>query len=339
MAREIDFTKTVVFTDIHYGMRNNSRDHNASCEQFIRWMIERAEEWGSRTCVFGGDWHHNRSAINVSTLNYSVSGLKLLNSYFKDVVFLIGNHDLFYRDKYEIHSIPYIREFPNIHLIETNTVMGDVAFVPWIVGDDWKLVPKIKAPYMFGHFELPRFKMNAMVEMPDHGLLNETHFQHQQQVFSGHFHKRQNRTKIWYTGNCFPHNYADAWDDDRGIMLWEPGRDPTFKAWPDAPKYRTLNLSRVLQDPEAYIDDKTYARITVDLDITYEEAHFMKETFEQQLNAREVNLQVAKADEQASIADGDINFESVDTIVISHLNSIESNTIDRQQLVKIYQSI
>jgi hypothetical protein len=41
---------------------------------------------------------------------------------------------------------------------------------------------------MFGHFELPKFKMNAMVEMPDHGLLNETHFANQTQVFTGHFH-------------------------------------------------------------------------------------------------------------------------------------------------------
>ena len=339
MAKDIDFSKTVYFTDLHYGLRNNSREHNTSCEQFIEWMIEQAEEWGSKNCIFGGDWHHNRSVINVSTLNYSVSGLKKLNDYFDNVFFLLGNHDLFYRDKYEIHSIPYIKEFPHIHLIETQQVFDGVSFVPWMVGDDWKSVPKIKAPYMFGHFELPKFKMNAMVEMPDHGLLNETHFANQQQVFTGHFHKRQNRGKVWYTGNCFPHDYSDAWDDNRGIMLWEPGKDPTFKAWPGAPKYRVAPLSKVLEDPEAVIDHLTYARIAVDLDISYEEANFLKELFERELNAREVNLQVAKVDAQGAIPEDGINFESVDTIVISHLQSIESNTIDRQQLIQIYQSI
>jgi hypothetical protein len=30
---------------------------------------------------------------------------------------------------------------------------------------------------MFGHFELPHFKMNAMVEMPDHGELKVENFQ------------------------------------------------------------------------------------------------------------------------------------------------------------------
>ena len=87
------------------------------------------------------------------------------------------------------------------------------------------------------------------------------------------------------------------------------------------------------------IDHLTYARIAVDLDISYEEANFLKELFERELDAREVNLQVAKADAQGAIPEDGINFESVDTIVISHLQSIESNTIDRQQLIQIYQSI
>lgn len=337
--KEIDFSKTVVFTDIHYGMRNNSRDHNSACENFIKWMIEQAEEWGSKTCIFGGDWHHVRSAINISTLNYSVSGLRMLSDYFDDVVFLLGNHDLFYRDKYEIHSIPYIDQFPNIHLIDRMTTIGDVAFVPWLVGDEWKDVPKIKAPYMFGHFELPHFKMNAMVEMPDHGLLNKDHFKHQKQVFSGHFHTRQFNSNIWYIGNCFPHNYADAWDDERGIMFWQPGQTPSFKSFPNAPKYRTLTLSQALSDPYKYIDEHTFARITVDVSINYEEANFMKELFERELRAKEVTLQSARIDELDVDHSAEINFESVDTIVISHLNSIESNTIDSQELVRIYQSI
>jgi hypothetical protein len=339
MAKDVDFSKTMVFTDIHYGMRNNSRDHNDSCEQFVKWMITQAEEWGTKNCIFGGDWHHVRSAINVSTLNYSVSGLKLLNDYFDNIWFILGNHDLFYRDKYEIHSIPYIREFHNIHLIESMTEIDGVSFVPWLVGDDWKQVQKSKAPYMFGHFELPRFKMNAMVEMPDHGLLNDTHFANQTQVFSGHFHKRQNKGKIWYMGNCFPHNYADAWDDERGIMLWQPGSDPSFMAWPSAPKYRTLSMSQLLEDPERHIDARTYARIAVDIDANYEEANFVKELLERELGAREINLQVAKTEDMGEISAEGINFESVDTIVISHLQSIESNTIDRQKLIDIYASI
>lgn len=335
-----DFSKCVAFTDLHLGLKNNSREHNALCEKFIDWMAEEAEKFGAKTCIFLGDFHHIRSAINISTLNYSVSCLRKLNDYFDDTFFIIGNHDLFYRDKYEIHSLPYITEFPRIHAIDKLTTFGDVCFVPWLVEEEWKKVQKVKAPYMFGHFELPKFKMNAMVEMPDHGQLNRDHFVNQKQVFSGHFHKRQSfEDRIWYIGNCFPHNFSDAGDDERGIMLWEPGKTPEFKTFPDAPKYRTLTLSQVLADPTAFIDDKTYAKITIDLDMTYEEINFLKDTFEVELGAKEISMQIAKMSDLDAIDEANINFESVDTIVISHLKSIESNTIDTQKLISIYQSL
>ena len=337
--KNIDFSKTIVMTDLHYGLRNNSRDHNTTCEEFLKWLIKEAKAWGTKTCIFAGDFHHVRSTINISTLNYSVSGLKLLNDYFDNVIFLLGNHDMFYRDKYEIHSLPYIDQFPNIRLIDKITEIGDVAFVPWLVGDDWKRVKDIKSPYMFGHFELPSFKMNAIIDMPDHGLLNISHFANQKQVFSGHFHKRQNKGTIWYIGNCFPHDYSDAWDDDRGIMFWEPGKTPTFKAFPNAPKYRTLTLSQVLTDPSKYIDQYTYARITIDVNINYEESNFMKEMFENELQAKNVSMITKRADELNIDENIDINFESVDTIVLTHLQSIDSNIIDKQHLIKIYQGI
>lgn len=339
MIKNIDFSHVAVFTDIHYGMRNNSRIHNDSCEKFIKWMIEQSEERNIKTCIFCGDWHHVRAAINISTLNYSVSGLKFLNDYFDHTIFVIGNHDLFYRDKYEIHSLPYINQFPKIQIIDSMTEIDGVAFVPWLISDDWKRVPNLKSPYMFGHFELPRFKMNAMVEMPDHGLLNATHFVNQTQVFSGHFHKRQNQGKIWYIGNAFPHDYSDAWDDNRGMMFWKPGRNPEFKAWPGAPKYRTYTFSQVVSDPLSLIDSQTFAKITIDINASYEDLNFVRELLEKDLHAREIQMITAKVDDIDILDDADINFESVDTIVISHLQNIDSTTIDKNELIRIYQGI
>jgi hypothetical protein len=46
---------------------------------------------------------------------------------------------------------------------------------------------------MFGHFELPHFKMNAMVEMPDHGEIKVENFSGIESVYSGHFHLRQQK--------------------------------------------------------------------------------------------------------------------------------------------------
>ena len=69
------FKKVACFTDIHFGMRNNSRTHNDDCEAFIKWFIDEAQARGCETCIFLGDWHHHRAQINVSTLNYTISNI------------------------------------------------------------------------------------------------------------------------------------------------------------------------------------------------------------------------------------------------------------------------
>ena len=48
--------------------------------------------------------------------------------------------------------------------------------MPWLINNEWRKVVTKKAKYMFGHFEIPGFKMNAKVEMPDHGGINKIRF-------------------------------------------------------------------------------------------------------------------------------------------------------------------
>jgi DNA repair exonuclease SbcCD nuclease subunit len=203
------FNKLAFFTDIHYGMRNNARQHNEDCNDFVEWFIQEAKAKGCETCIFGGDWHHNRASLNISTMKYSIDGLRKLSKAFDKVYMIKGNHDLFYRESREISSIEFAKEFDNIILVEDTMIEGDVALVSWLVGDEWKKVPKIKAKYMFGHYELPTFKLNAMVEMPDHGGLKMDMFKNQDYVFTGHFHKRQVKGNVIYTGNAFPHNFSE----------------------------------------------------------------------------------------------------------------------------------
>mgnify|MGYP001418313272 FL=1 len=119
-------------------MKGNSRVHNDDCEAFVYWFIEQAKAHGCETCIFLGDWHHHRSATNVSTMNYTVSNMERLGAAFEKVYVIMGNHDLYYREKREINSMEYIRNIPNIHLVNEWIVEDDVAIIPWIVQDERK---------------------------------------------------------------------------------------------------------------------------------------------------------------------------------------------------------
>ena len=333
------FKKAACFTDIHYGLKSGSRLHNIDCEEFVTWFCETAKAEGAETCIFLGDWHHNRSATDVSTMNYTVSNLERLSQNFEKVYFILGNHDLFYKDKREINSIEFMRLFPNIIPIRERFTEGNVTIMPWLIGDEWREVPKIQSRYVFGHLELPLFYMNAMVQMPDTGQLQADHFVNQEYVFSGHFHKRQSKGNITYIGNAFPHNYADAGDDDRGMMMLEWGGTPEYKTWPNQPVYRTYKLSQIIDNPTGLLKPKMHCRVTIDLPITFEEANFIKEQFIPEYHLRELMLIPEKVEIESNATPIDITFESVDTIVMNQINAIESETYNKALLLDIYNNL
>jgi DNA repair exonuclease SbcCD nuclease subunit len=334
------FKKAAVFTDIHFGLKSNSTLHNEDCLAFVKWATAKAKEEGCDTALFLGDWHNNRASINILTLQYSLQALEHLNANFDNTYFIPGNHDLYYRDKRDVQSVEWAKHLSNIHICNDWINYGDVTIAPWLVGDDFKKLKKLKGKYMFGHFELPGYLMNAMVAMPDHGEMSATDLNGFEHVFSGHFHKRQTKGNVTYIGNCFPHNYADAGDDDRGMMILEWDKEPVYHAWPDQPLYRVFSLKDVLNHTEVMLKPNMHVRVNLDVDISYEEATFIKETFIDTYKLREITLIPAKVTDLTDYEiQGNIEFESVDQIVFGQLNSIESTQFNKNLLLDIYRNL
>lgn len=330
----------MVMTDIHFGLKSNSTVHNEDCLNFIHWATAKAKEEGCDTCLFLGDYHNNRASLNILTLNYSLRGLEHLNANFERVYFIPGNHDLYYRDKRDVQSVEWAKHLPNVVICNDWFMSGDVVIAPWLVADDHKRLHKLKGKYLFGHFELPGYLMNAMVAMPDHGDVHAEDLAGFDHVFSGHFHKRQSKKNVTYIGNCFPHNYADAGDDERGMMILEWGKEPVFYEWPDQPKYRVFKLSDVLNHTEKMLQPGMHCRVNIDIDISYEEATFIKETFIDTYRLREITLIPQKeVDVGENIILGNIQFESVDQIVTSQLTNINSEHYNQNLLLDIYRNL
>jgi len=159
-------------------------------------------------------------------------------------------------------------------------------------------------------------------------------------VFSGHFHLRQERKNITYIGNCFPHNFSDAGDTNRGMMILEWGKDPEYHAWPGQPLYQVYNLSDVIDRADALLKPNMHVRVQLDIEISYEESNYIKDTFVKQHNLREMVLILNRREEhEQDLAPGDVTFESVDQIVTDQITKIESDFYDPKLLLQIYQNL
>ena len=85
------FKKLAVFTDIHFGLKSNSKLHNDDCEEFVDWYIDLAKKHGCETGMFCGDWHHNRNSVNITTMDASIRSLEKIGKAFDKFYFFPGN--------------------------------------------------------------------------------------------------------------------------------------------------------------------------------------------------------------------------------------------------------
>jgi DNA repair exonuclease SbcCD nuclease subunit len=338
------FDKAIVFTDIHFGKKNNQEQHNVDCSTFVKWAISIGKRENVDVAIFCGDWHDNRQSLHVNTMNYSLSNIEEIANNFNQFFFIPGNHDLFYKENRNVTSVSIGRNIKNVTIINDFLKIGDVTFCPWLVGDDFSKIKKVasSSKYLFGHFEIGGFYMNSMVEMPNTDLIKVSDFNDCDMAFSGHFHKRQQKGRVNYIGNCFPHSYSDTWDDDRGVMILEWGKDLVYHKWQNAPKYRVFTMTDMLERPEELFDVNTYAKVTNDLRLPSEDLQLIKDIYVNQYGLRKLDiLNVNKMLDEQDIEEDeeDMSFKTIDEIVINGLNSIDSNTYSTKTLIDIYNQL
>ncbi|KPL07304.1 hypothetical protein AMJ86_04775 [bacterium SM23_57] len=339
------FDKAAVFTDIHFGDKNDSERHNRDCLNFVKWFCQCVREEHCDAVIFMGDWFDNRSRLRVDTITYSWQAIELLDSLGIPVYWLIGNHDLFFRNNRNVTSLPYLGSNKNIFLINELVEINDVLFAPWLTGSEFAEVPSYEVKYVFGHFELPLFLLNQNVPMPDKGGLHADHFTTCDAVFSGHFHKRQLKVNehgipVWYPGNAFPLNFNDVNDTDRGCMILEWGHDPVFVNWPDAPSYLRMNLSELMEVIDELEPSEAVIEIKDDVGLEIEEAVELKELLDDKfrlIHLKPMNKELDVSEEVDISEDA----KSVDEMVIERLRSIdtEGSDYDSELLVELYESV
>lgn len=342
------FQKTAVFGDIHFGDKSDSPTHNQDCIAFIEWFCEQAKTEKVDLIIFLGDWFDNRSRLRLDTIKAGDDALRMLRDV-APVIMIVGNHDMYYRENRSIHSIDAYQEWDNVTVINECTVMGDVGFVPYLVGTEYLEVLDMNAKYLFGHFELPRFLMNSSIECRDHGQFNFEQFNSPEIVFSGHFHKRQlkinkSKTSVWYIGNPFGHDFNDVNDKERGMMVLEWDQEPRFIDWENGPLYQRFKTSEILD----LLEHDTIGQVTRstsilevkdDMDLELEDISVIREELSNHVREARVYETASgpQIDDETHLEEMDN--KSLDDIVVGHLSQIDprDSNIKPDMLIKLFQ--
>lgn len=342
--------KAACFTDIHWGRKNNSEQHNQDCLNYVKWFCEQVKQDGDIDhIIFLGDWFEHRAAINSLTLEYAYRGACMIRDLELPVYFIVGNHDLYYRTTRDIASTNFF-EGLGFTLIKDEPILfeelgpnGSV-LCPFLFEKEYpSLIKYAQTPIWFGHFEFKGFVVTGDTKKMDSGP-DAKEFSNPKRIFSGHFHKRQAEGNVIYIGNAFPADFSDANDAERGMMVYTYDIDNvTFIDWPDCPTYIRTTLSEVIKDP-TILKNGSVVNCIVNMDITYEDSIQLKEQLTKKRKLREINLQ-ENPDRLAALEGTDIDddeFNDLNTteeMVLVMLDKIEADSIDNTRLAKMYKAL
>ena len=207
------------FSDLHIGIHQNSEKWHDVTFEWATWFTNELRQQEITKLIFGGDFFHYRDEINVKSLHFANTLLDLFNDF--EIIMIPGNHDAYYKDNSNVHSLSILNNRANITIFDKPIVLTlfdkKVGFCPW--GTSLENIPK--CDLLIGHFEIQNFNFNSF-KICDAGIESCDLLLKSELILSGHFHKRQRRKysngEIIYAGNPFEMDFNDV-NDQKGFYI------------------------------------------------------------------------------------------------------------------------
>jgi DNA repair exonuclease SbcCD nuclease subunit len=232
--------KIFVLGDLHLGVRNNSLEWSEIQSDFLLdFFLKKVDEEGfdpeQDILVQVGDWNHVRESTNTRIYKLSLKIAEKLTSKFKRGVFVIlGNHDVYYKDRTDTHSLEgFDKIYENFHVFEepeTLTINSHrFLMMPWVenLEDLKKKVSSRPADFVFCHADIKGFSLNSFQKL-EHGLEGKD-LSPFKRIYSGHIHIRQEKGNVLYVGTPYEMDRGDRGNTKGFYVLDVSGKEVSEK--------------------------------------------------------------------------------------------------------------
>jgi DNA repair exonuclease SbcCD nuclease subunit len=168
-------------------------------------------------------------------------------------------------------NYPNINYFDTIEQIELDG--SKITLCPWGLNPlDSNLD---NTQYLFGHFEINTFQLTTSGQLCEDGFKLSDLFKKYQNIYSGHFHKSQNRVysagTVQYVGNPFQMNFGES-GEKKGFIILDL-KTNTFEYFYNnlSPKFINIQLSNLIKLTQEKIQKlfkNNFIRLSLDKNIT-----------------------------------------------------------------------
>lgn len=237
--------KRILVTDTHLGLKKANDFYLELVFNLFEDIGDYAEEHNIKEFIHLGDFFDNRKNMSLKTLFYARRiGLNLQK--FEKSYMILGNHDIFYKDRYLPNSHQIFGSMDHIKIIDKPTHIGNMLLVPWIVeGTDYvdfgNFVNESVAEFCLGHWEINGAAMNQSGQISEGGEWNFDIFSKFNKTLSGHFHTSGlYPNNVQYLGSPYHMTFNDT--GPRGFYVFDDETgELEFIQWDNYPKFIKWN--------------------------------------------------------------------------------------------------
>ena len=252
--------KIFILGDLHLGIKNNSVEwaeiqRSYLVDEFLKQVDAHGFDPEQDILVQVGDWNHVREHTNIRTWQVSLGiAKKLTQKFTRGVYVILGNHDVYYKDRTDIHSLKGMDlMFPNFKIFETPELLKvnglhKFLMLPWEDNVDTikSTLSKNPADFLFCHADVQGFNLNSAqkithgVELGDLGKFKR--------VYSGHIHIRQEKGNTLYVGTPYQMDRGDRGNQKGFYVLDMTAKKVVEEFIPNnfSPVYKKLDVFSIL---------------------------------------------------------------------------------------------
>lgn len=239
--------KRILVTDTHLGVKKANDHYLELVSQLFDDIGVYADEHSIKEMIHLGDFFDNRKNMSLKTLHYARRIGMNLRQHFNTTHMILGNHDIFYKDRYLPNSHQVFGSMEHINVIDEPTQVGNCLLVPWIVeggffGEEHiagfrQTIQDSPAEFCLGHWEMNGAAMNQSGQVVTGGEWDTNMFSKFRKTFSGHFHTRgEYPNNVQYLGSPYHMTFNDA--GPRGFYVFDDTTgDLEFIEWNGYPKF------------------------------------------------------------------------------------------------------
>lgn len=347
-------SEILIFSDIHIHSHKRSIKRIDDCLEVLDWVFDTAENNEINQILFLGDLFHDRQKIDVlvyqKTFELFLKRQVSDRSKPLDIFLLIGNHDMYHRDRWDINSVSPMSAIPGIQVIDKPTTIN-------ILGHKFDFMPHAENPldglasfkgkrkYLCGHLSvhgatLNHSGMEADVIVEHDGdmiKVDKECFTKWEHTFLGHYHGQQMVSEnVEYIGSPLQLNFGESFQK-KHLCIFNP--DTGERRYVDndfSPRHLIIPQS----DVSKYNLERNFVRVVVD-DMTSTEVVEMHQDLRNNSGASTLELKPSKKkeDQEHIITDAKAILYKEEEMLEKYLEDVEAGDLDEAKLLKIGKMI